>query len=448
MIQPATAVGPEGRAAVPASAVAAAPVAAAPVQDARSDARHDARSAEPHAGAGADTPVSDTIAQDARASFQSWKRIARWWAVGWHFGLAISVVLVAVEHKPVWLYGALAGMSLSYLLLQHRWLLDRGNPRAVYYHLAIVCTLCFAMVWADLSLIYMSSVVLSQFAPLAGFRARGIAILAAAAAVLTFPIAASDGFTSGDLVAWGLTAVGALLFNLFIGLFFGEMLNDHDRRGALIRELEATRAELERAHHEAGVREERERLAREIHDTLAQGFTSLLMLVQAAEATLDTDPATTRERLDLAARTARENLAEARALIGGDPTAGLPLDAALQRAAARIGEELGMATSVDIGGSARTLTATVQVVTLRVAQEALANVRKHARAASVTVWLTYGADRLTLAVEDDGVGMPEAPCGGFGMRSMRERVEQVGGELTITSAPGAGTRVEAEVPYE
>ena len=96
------------------------------------------------------------------------------------------------------------------------------------------------------------------------------------------------------MVAWGLTALGALLFNLFIGLFFGEMLNDHDRRGALIRELEATRAELERAHHEAGVREERERLAREIHDTLAQGFTSLLMLVQAAEATLDTDPATTR----------------------------------------------------------------------------------------------------------------------------------------------------------
>jgi signal transduction histidine kinase len=107
-----------------------------------------------------------------------------------------------------------------------------------------------------------------------------------------------------------------------------------------------------------------------------------------------------------------------------------------------------MTTAVDIGGTPRTLTATVQVVTLRVAQEALANVRKHAQAASATVWLTYGAERLTLAVEDDGVGMPETPCDGFGMRSMRERVEQVGGELTITSAPGAGTRVEAEVPYE
>jgi signal transduction histidine kinase len=396
------------------------------------------------------SPVSDTLAKDARDSFQAWKRIARWWAIGWHFGLAVGVLLVTVEHKPVWLYGALVGMSLSYLLLQHRWLLDRGSSRAVYYHLAIVCTLCFAMVWGDPSLVFMSGVVLSQFTPLTGFGPRGIAILTAAAGVLTFPIALSGGFSGGNAVAWGLTAGGTLFFNLFIGVFFGEMLNDNDRRGALIRELETTRAELERAHHEAGVREERERLAREIHDTLAQGFTSLLMLIQAAEATLDTDPGTTRERLDLAARTARENLAEARALIGGDPTAGLPLDAALQRAAARIGEELGMATTVDIGGNPRTLTATVQVVTLRVAQEALANVRKHAKAASVTLWLTYGADGLTLTVEDDGVGMPASSGrqGGFGMRSMRDRVELVGGELTITSAPGAGTRVEAEVPYE
>jgi signal transduction histidine kinase len=244
------------------------------------------------------------------------------------------------------------------------------------------------------------------------------------------------------------------LFNLFIGGFFVEMLNDHDRRGALIRELESTRAQLERANHDAGVRQERERLAREIHDTLAQGFTSLLMLVQAAEATLDTDPATTRQRLELAARTARENLAEARALIGGDPTAGLPLDAALQRATARIGEELGIATSVAIEGRPQPLSANVQVVTLRVAQEALANVRKHARAGSAAVRLVYGAEGLALSVADDGVGMAvdsaNAPGDGtgFGLRSMRERVAQVGGTVTVTSAPGAGTQVLAEVPYE
>jgi signal transduction histidine kinase len=423
-------------------------MAVGPDSPAAASSGEDADGAEAGQGTVPGSPTSQTIAEDSRESFRSWRRISLMWAVAWHFALLVSVVLVLTEHKPLWLLLPLAAMSASYLLLEYPWLVDRVRYQAVYYHLAIVSVLCFVLVWVDPTLTYLASVVLSQYAPLTGFRVRGIATLAAAAAVLTLPIALRAGPSWGSLIGWALTAGSALLFNAFIGAFFVEMLNDHDRRGALIRELEATRAELELAHHEAGVREERERLAREIHDTLAQGFTSLLMLIQAADATLDTDPETTRERLDLAARSARENLAEARALIGGDPTAGLPLDAALRRAAARIGEELGMATSVDIGGNPRTLSATIQVVTLRVAQEALANVRKHARAAAVTVWLTYGADRLTLAVEDDGVGLPEAPGNGFGLRSMRERVEQVGGVLTITSAPGAGTRVEAEVPYE
>ena len=444
MTEPAgTAAGPDGPVAVPVSVHADVPSAASQAE--ASTSTDVAAGAEPADRSGART--SPTVAEDSRESFRSWTRIARLWAVAWHFALLVSVVLVFTDQQPLWLLVLVAAMSGSYLLLEYPWLLDRAPSQAVFYHLAIVSALSFALTWVDPSLTFLASIVLSQFSPLTGFRIRGLAIMAGAASVLTLPIVLRD-VSWGGLVGWILTAGSALLVNLFIGGFFVEMLNDNDRRGALIRELEDTREELERAHHEAGVREERERLAREIHDTLAQGFTSLLMLIQAADATLDTDPATTRERLDLAARTARENLAEARALIGGDPTAGLPLDAALQRAAARIGEELGMATSVDIGGSARTLSANVQVVTLRIAQEALANVRKHAQAATVTLWLTYGAEQLTLAVEDDGVGMPETPCKGFGLRSMRERVEQVGGALTITSAPGAGTRVEAEVPYE
>ncbi|WP_194908369.1 sensor histidine kinase [Catenulispora rubra] len=467
MTEPAgTATGPDGPAAVAVSVQAGVPAAASQAgagSSAGGGSGADSDGVGGGMGGGADasaepaddsrTATSPTVAEDSRESFRSWTRIARLWAVAWHFALLVAVVLVFTGRQPLWLLVLVAAMSASYLLLEYPWLLDRVPYRAVYHHLAIVSALSFVLVWVDPSLIFLASIVLSQFSPLAGFRIQGIATMAGVAAVLTLPILLRGDLTWGDLAGWTLTAGSALLVNLFIGGFFVEMLNDNDRRGALIRELEDTHEELERAHHEAGVREERERLAREIHDTLAQGFTSLLMLIQAADATLDTDPDTTRERLDLAARTARENLAEARALIshtegGGDPTAGLPLDATLQRAAARIGEELGMATSVDIGGSPRTLSANAQVVTLRIAQEALANVRKHAQAATVTVWLTYGAEQLTLAVEDDGVGMPETPCKGFGLRSMRERVEQVGGALTITSAPGAGTRVEAEVPYE
>ncbi|MFL6112032.1 MAG: sensor histidine kinase [Catenulispora sp.] len=419
--------------------------------------------------ADAAVPDSEALAEDRRESTESWRRIARMWLAAWHFALTVCVVLVLTGHKPLWLLVPLAGMSASFLLLEYPWLVDRAGPRAVFYHLAIVSVLSYVVVWADLRLTFLASVVLSQFSPLTAFGRRGIAVLAAVAVVLTTPVALRNGLDSGSLIGWIVTAGSALLFNVFIGGFFVEMLSDHGRRGSLIRELEATRAELERVNHEAGARQERERLAREIHDTLAQGFTSLLMLVQAAEATLDTDPGTTRERLELAARTARENLAEARALIGGDPTAGLPLDTALRRAAVRIGEELGIATSVDIAGVPQPLSANAQVVTLRVAQEALANVRKHARADTVDVRLTYGAAGLTLAVVDDGVGMDGAltdspagtdtsggsdspagtdSSGGFGLRSMRERVEQVGGVLTITSAIGAGTRVAAEVPYE
>ncbi|NUR28419.1 MAG: sensor histidine kinase [Catenulispora sp.] len=430
----------------------------------------DAAATAPAAGAAAaattaaaqNSPLLQVVADDTRESFRSWRRIARLWALAWHFALGVSVVLVLVGHQPLWLLVPLAGMSASYLLLSYPWQMNRVGYRAALFHLAIASVLSFTVVWADPSLVFLSSVVLSQFTPLTGFRFRGIALLTAAAAVLTLPIALRDGIDGGSLLGWALTAGSALLFNLFIGGFFVEMLNDNDRRGALIRELEATRAELERVNHEAGAREERERLAREIHDTLAQGFTSLLMLVQAAEATLDTDPATTRERLELAARTARENLAEARALIGGDPTAGLPLHTAIKRAAVRLHEELGITTSVAVEGHAQPLSAGRQVVTLRVAQEALANVRKHARAGSVAVRLDYGADRLVLTVEDDGVGLNAAASpdsgadpsvdaqggAGFGLRSMRERLAEVGGTVSVTGAVGAGTRVEAEVPYE
>jgi len=392
--------------------------------------------------------VTEAVAEDSRESFRSWRRIARLWLVAWHFALSVAAVLVLAGHKPLWLLVPLAGMSASYLVLEYPWLVGRRRFRAAVSHLAIVSVLCFTVTWTDPSMTFLASIVLSQFSPLTGFRPRGIAALAAVSAVLNLPILLRAGLDGGSLLGWALTAGSAVVFNLFIGGFFVEMLNDNDRRGALIRELEATRAELERVNHEAGAREERERLAREIHDTLAQGFTSLLMLVQAADATLDTDPGTTRERLDLAARTARENLAEARALIGGDPTAGLPLDAAIKRAAARLGEELGITTSVDLDGAPRPLSANAQVVTLRVAQEALANIRKHSHADSATVRLTYAADRVTLTVEDDGVGMEDTASRGFGLRSMRERVEQVGGALTITSAVGAGTEVKAEVPYE
>jgi signal transduction histidine kinase len=201
---------------------------------------------------------------------------------------------------------------------------------------------------------------------------------------------------------------------------------------------------------QAGVMAERQRLAGEIHDTLAQGFSSILMLVQAAEAQLERSPATARSQLSLAAQTARENLAEARTLVGGLASAQLQagtLEDALRRITHRAGAELGIAVSFSVDGSSRRLPAATEVVLLRAGQEALANVRKHAAAHSVAVCLCYASESVGLTVTDDGAGFdPEQVNGGYGLSGMRVRVDEAGGAVVVRSAPAQGTSVQVEVP--
>jgi signal transduction histidine kinase len=221
-------------------------------------------------------------------------------------------------------------------------------------------------------------------------------------------------------------------------------------RAALIEQLEATRAELAAAHHEAGVQAERHRLAGEIHDTLAQGFTSIVTLLQAAEASLRPDSQEARRHLDLALVTARENLAEARTLVTTLTPA--PLEAgtlgdSVHRVTGTTGAQAGIEARAEVTGTARRLPTGTEVVLLRVCQEALANVRKHASAHQVRVRLCYAAATVRLTVTDDGTGFdPAKPDGGYGLKGMADRVSQVGGTVEVTSAPGAGTEVRAEVP--
>ena len=147
---------------------------------------------------------------------------------------------------------------------------------------------------------------------------------------------------------------------------------------------------------------ERERLAAEIHDTLAQGFTSILMLLQAAEPRIGNDPGEARRQVGLAVRTARENLAEARALVAAVPPAALgdsSLDEAVRRLTDRLGEELDVDTECVVSGSPRRLEARSEVVLLRAAQEGLANVRKHAKATHVGIELDYGDTVVRLEIQ-------------------------------------------------
>ena len=235
-----------------------------------------------------------------------------------------------------------------------------------------------------------------------------------------------------------------------------KIIGQSTERAELIAQLEQTRAELANVNREAGVLAERERLAGEIHDTIAQGFTSIVMLAQAAESMIESDPAAARNQLELVGRTARENLAEARALVAGlAPTAltSATLPDALARLTERAGQELGIAAKFGLTGEPRALGTDAEVVLLRVCQEALSNVRKHAEARSVRVGLCFADAGVTpgagvrLEVADDGIGFEvgrdDAGC--FGLRGMRARVDDIGGKLDVISAPGAGTTVSAEV---
>jgi signal transduction histidine kinase len=241
----------------------------------------------------------------------------------------------------------------------------------------------------------------------------------------------------------------SLLFSLLLGLWISRVIEQSRGRANLIEELDATRAELAEAHHAQGVMAERERFAREIHDTLAQGFTSVVMLSQAARAQLSHDPAAVPGQLEAIERTARENLAEARAVVAAfSPVAldGTDLAGALQRLATRFAAETGIAVDVEVGADGRGLARDREVVLLRAAQEALANVRRHADAGAVTIRLRLEDGTAQVEVSDDGSGFDPATANGFGLSGMRDRVHDVGGDVDVVTGPGRGTRVRVSVP--
>lgn len=174
----------------------------------------------------------------------------------------------------------------------------------------------------------------------------------------------------------------------------------------------------------------------------------MLTLAQAADASLGSDDAAVRRQLGLIGQTARDNLAEARALVGELVPADLQtatLPDAVARVAARFGEQTGVESSFETDGEPVALPAGAEVVALRVAQEALSNVSRHAEATAVSVALTYSAEHVAVAVTDDGRGFDPEMAPGHGITGMRQRVEQVGGELSITS-DSRGSAVVATVP--
>ncbi|MEZ5152022.1 sensor histidine kinase [Rhodococcus zopfii] len=211
------------------------------------------------------------------------------------------------------------------------------------------------------------------------------------------------------------------------------------------RELLAAQDELVALQREAGALAERSRLARDIHDTLAQGFSSILLLSRAGQRAPD-DTAVIFTQI---ADTAQQNLVEARRVVDALAPAALeaaPLEAALGRLLDQLTEQTRIMGELLTDGETVALPMDYDVALLRVAQSALANVRLHSRARRVRATLSYAADEVRLDIVDDGVGFGERESGGFGLRSMRDRLVELGGTLVVESAPGDGTAVAATLP--
>jgi signal transduction histidine kinase len=270
-----------------------------------------------------------------------------------------------------------------------------------------------------------------------------------AAGALALLQAWRGGFDADAAAEAGLTFAANAGLSLLLGLWITGIVRESERRAALIAALRQAQSELAEAERTRGVMEERERLAHEIHDTLAQGFTSVLTLAQAIEAGWERDPRAARERLSLLQETARANLGEARALVAAlSPVDldGTDLPAALGRLVDRFSRETGLPARLDVVGEPRALPRATEVVLLRAAQEGLTNVRKHAGASHATVTLGYGASdtEATLEVVDDGRGVDGA-AEGFGLRGMRDRAGAVGGVVTVEPGQDGGTRLHVDV---
>lgn len=243
-----------------------------------------------------------------------------------------------------------------------------------------------------------------------------------------------------------------------LGLFMDALVRQGRERARLIHELEATRQQLARASRQAGIMQERQRLAHDIHDTFTQGLSSIVMQIEAMEATLSTNDTQGRQRLLQMRRIAREHLAEARRLLWAlqpEVAERASLTELLRPLAQRWAEESGVSVGVTITGQATPLRPEIEVTLLRATQEALANIRKHAQASSVVLTLSYMEDIVALDIADDGIGFDphslSAPLlgetsGRFGLKALRERIEQLEGTFTLESTPGAGTTIAVALP--
>jgi signal transduction histidine kinase len=382
-------------------------------------------------------------------------------------GLADAATPVAAG-RYVWsaLAVALAGTYLAGTLLEKRY--DAGKSAFNPHPYALLWLGLVTALWAVLlaGSAEFSWVAFPLFFLHLHVLPRRIAL--ATITVMTAAVVASQWVASGLSQPALPMVLGPVLgagFAVVTGLAYRALYLEGEAQRLAANELRRTRAELARTQHEAGVAAERERLAREIHDTLAQGLSSIVLVARAAEKSLASgDFATAAERFTLVQKTASENLSEARSFVRG-LTAPRLRESSLPETLKRLcgdTETLADARSetlrcrFELVGDAAELPPQYSVTLLRAAQSSLANVRLHAKAHTAVVTLAFLGDEVTLDVYDDGTGFTPGAAGpgvagradgsGFGLRSLAARVAELNGSLEIESVPGEGTVVAVRLP--
>lgn len=293
-----------------------------------------------------------------------------------------------------------------------------------------------------------------------GRRRRRVALFAC-----SVPVAGSQtaGIPVDGGMRWIVFAVLLLANNVMLTLVthFAEQEEQRSRdRADTILELQqahdenaALQAQLLVQAREAGIADERRRLAAEIHDTIAQGLTGIIAQLQVVANT--SDPASVKDHVSLATDLARHSLGEARRSVHNLAPVGLSNDGlpeALRKTVDQWAERSDVRAEFTVTGTPQHLHGEISATILRITQEALANAAKHAAATRVGVTLSFMDSEVTLDVRDDGKGFDplslpaRTRTGGFGLDGMRARAERIAGSLTVEAEPGFGTAVSARVP--
>ncbi|HEX6444306.1 MAG TPA: sensor histidine kinase [Streptosporangiales bacterium] len=388
---------------------------------------------------------------------------------------ALTVVTVAAK----WSAGASLYVDLGLCLFTAAWMLWMFTLHPAWRDRAPLMILFLGVLLVLMAVLILRDPWFGIFTPAGYFYAfrllpwPWLLVGVVAVAVLAGTAQASD---VDKTTAWGVvTYLAVLVVNVLgmsgLAVFIWRNTRRNDERDRALaeaseanRRLESMLAENAGLHErlltqarEAGVLDERQRMAREIHDTLAQGLAGIITQLQAAEQA-GADEATRHRHVGAATRLARESLSEARrsvhALRPQQLETGRLADA-LAGVAERWSALHGLAVEVTTTGTPRPMRPEAEVALLRTAQEALTNVTKHARAGRVGVTLSYLDDDVALDVRDDGVGFDpahldgaraDAATGGFGLVAMRQRIEALAGTLQVESEPGGGTAISARVP--